>query len=103
MLKPISDRAEVAVDFPEKLFIGSFSQSSAFEVKADAENVMLKLVRTKGGKRAIELHLHYFLLAQVVTEMARELEEKGLPDEVHRRALRDAAGALQAAVAGPAA
>ena len=99
-LRPIPDRAEVAIDFPEKTFTGSFGGGSAYEVAADAEGVTLRLVRTRGSSRTIELHVHYHLLAEVLAETARELTEKHLPAEVPRRALHDAVEALRAAVRG---
>ena len=98
-LKPITDRAEVALDFPEKSFMGSYGKSSSYEVNADVEGVTLRLVRRSGPERTIELHLHYLLLAEMLRDLARELGEKRLPDEVRRRALLDAADRLRATVA----
>jgi hypothetical protein len=34
-LHPISDKAEVAVDFPDKAYIGSFGRHSQFDAYAD--------------------------------------------------------------------
>jgi hypothetical protein len=98
-LKPITDRAEVALDFPEKSFMGSYSKSSSYEVSADAEGVTLRLVRRSGTERTIELHLHYLLLADMLADLARQLAEKHLPDETRRRAMLAAAEHLRAAVA----
>jgi hypothetical protein len=97
-LKPITDRAEVALDFPERSFMGSYSQSSSYEVKADAEGVTIRLVRRSGPERSIELHLHYLLLAEMLRDLARELDEKRLPDETRRRVMLAAAERLRAAV-----
>jgi hypothetical protein len=101
-MKPITDMAEVAIDFPEKTFIGTFSQSSAYEVTAGREGVTLKLVRTAGQRRTIEISLHYHLLAEMLEEAARELGDKHLPDEVNRRVLLRAVETLRTAVAEPA-
>ncbi len=99
-LKPIADRSEVALDFPERSFMGSYSQSSSYEIEADAEGVTLRLVRRKGPERTIELQLYYLLLADVLCDIARQLVEKHLPDEIRRRAMLAAAEHLRAAVAG---
>jgi hypothetical protein len=97
-LKPITDRAEVALDFPEKSFMGSYSHSSSYEVNADTEGVTLRLVRRSGPERTIELHLHYLLLADMLCDLARQLDEKKLPDETRRRVVLAAAEHLRAAV-----
>jgi hypothetical protein len=97
-LKPITDRAEVALAFPEKSFMGSFSQSSSYEVSADAEGATLRLVRRSGPERTIELHLHYLLLADILCDLAHELFGKRLPDETRRRVMLAAAEHLRAAV-----
>lgn len=96
-MKPITDKAEVAIDFPDKAYMGSFGRASAFEVKGDAEGVSLKLVRTGEEKRVVELHLHHYLLADVLGEIARVLPEQPL-DEARRRALAEAVAALAAAL-----
>lgn len=100
-LKPITDKAEVAVDFPDKTYMGSFGRASAFEVRADADGVMLRLARTGEEKRTAEIHLHYYLLADVLMELARVLPEQPL-DAAHRGALDEAAAALQEALEGSA-
>jgi hypothetical protein len=97
-LKPITDRAEVALDFPERSFMGSYGHSSSYEVNADPEGVTLRLVRRSGPERTIGLHLHYLLLADVLGDLARELDGKHLPDETHRRVMLAAAEQLRTAL-----
>ena len=81
---PISDRAEVAIDFPNKTYMGSFTRHSSFEAGADGEGVMVKLVRGGAEKRAAELHLHYYLFADILAEVAKAIEEGASIDENHR-------------------
>jgi hypothetical protein len=100
-MKPISDKAEVALDFPDKLFMGSFSRGSGYETAVDAEGVMLKLARSGGEKRVVEMHLHYFLLADVLEDIARGIAARAPIDEPHRRRLSEAAAALAAALGPP--
>lgn len=95
--KPIAGRAEVALDFPDKAYVGSFSRASAFEVETDAEGVRLRLVRTGEEKRIVELHLHWYLLADILTELGRVLPAREI-DASHRAAIQEAA-ALHAALA----
>jgi hypothetical protein len=35
MMKSISDKAEVSLDFPDKAYMGSFGRESSFDVKVD--------------------------------------------------------------------
>jgi len=55
-LHPISDKAEVSVDFPDKAYIGSFGRHSQFDAYADDDGVAVRLVRrlqkrAKRGRR----------------------------------------------------
>ena len=52
-MKPITDKAEVAIDFPDKAYIGAFGRHSGFEVSADAEGVTLKLSRPGDDSRTV--------------------------------------------------
>ena len=45
-MKPVIDKAEVSIDFPDKAYMGSFGRHSGFEVRADEEEVMLKLAHS---------------------------------------------------------
>jgi len=70
MSTPITDKAEVSIDFPDKFFVGSFGRGSRYDVTADAEGVHIHLDRTEGEKRHVGFHLHYYLLADMLTAMA---------------------------------
>lgn len=97
-MKPITDKAEVSIDFPEKAYMGSFGKSSRFEVQADAEEMLLKLMHGGEQRREVALHLHYYLLADILSELAAALKAQAPLDEPHRTALSAAADALVAAV-----
>ena len=43
-LHPISDKAEVSVDFPDKAYIGSFTRHSQFDAYAHDDSVAIRLV-----------------------------------------------------------
>src|SRR6056297_2290046 len=61
--RPISDKAEVSIDFPEKFYHGSFGHQSRYEVTADDEGVHIYLVRGGPERRHVGFHVHYQLLA----------------------------------------
>jgi hypothetical protein len=46
-LHPISDKAEVSVDFPDKAYIGSFGRHSQFDAYADDDSVAVRRVRPR--------------------------------------------------------
>ena len=43
MTKPIPDRAEIALEYPDKLYVGAFERSSRFEAHVDASGISLML------------------------------------------------------------
>jgi hypothetical protein len=84
MSKPITDQAEVSIDFPDKFFIGSFGRGSRFEVTADKEGIHLHLDRQSGEKRHVGFHVHYYLLSDLLEAMAEAVA--GVKDlEPHQR------------------
>jgi hypothetical protein len=99
-LHPITDKAEVSVDFPDKAYIGSFGRNSQFDAYADADAVAIKLVRPGEDRREAMMHLHYGLLADILLELARSLASRAPLDEPHRVELSEAVKQLSASL-GP--
>jgi hypothetical protein len=99
-MKPITDKAEVALEFPDKAYMGSFGRASAFEAAVERDGVVVKLARTGEERRAVEVHLHWYLFADILQEIARGLGTAEPLDDAHRRPLKDAAAALLAALGG---
>ena len=97
-MKPISDKAEVSIDFPDKAYMGSFGRNSAFEVQATAEEMLLKMKHAHGERREVAMHLHYYLLADILADLAGALKKLPPLDEPHRAELAEAAQALASAL-----
>jgi hypothetical protein len=97
-MHPITDKAEVAIDFPDKFYSGGFGRDSSFEARADADGMLIKLVRPAPDKREAEIHLHHFLFASILEDLARSLGECPPIDETHRAPLLAAARLLAAAL-----
>jgi len=70
MSTPITDKAEVSIDFPDKFYMGSFGRGSRFDLTADKEGVHLHLERSEGEKRRVGFHIHYYLLADLLEAAA---------------------------------
>ena len=105
MTKPIPDKAEIAIEYPDKLYIGTFARTSRFDAHLDRAGVSLTLERTGDAaeKKAVHMHFHYSLFAEILEELAKTASAMPRHDKAHREAVRDAARALCNALAEPAA
>ena len=97
-MHPISDKAEVAIDFPDKAYMGGFGRECGFDARADADAMMIRLARTSGGRREAEIHLHHYLFAGILDELANSLNGREPIDEAHRQPLLEAARKLATAL-----
>jgi hypothetical protein len=99
IMKPIPDKAEVALEYPDKLYIGTFERSSDFDAHLDEMGVALTLHH--GGdesvRKSVRMHIHYALFADILSDLAKTVSAMPL-DEPHREALAQAAKALDAAL-----
>ena len=98
MKKPITDRAEVSVDFPDKAYYGSFGRHSSFDVRADEHGLHIDLDRGSGEKRHVGFHIHYSLLADIIDAAGDALAKANTMDDVQRSAMGEAAEKLAKAV-----
>lgn len=95
----IVDKAEVAIDFPDKYYAGGFGRDASFEARAEADGMLIRLVRSSGDdKRQVEIHLHHFLFAGILEDLAKSLAMLPPLDAPHREALLEAANGLAAAL-----
>ena len=73
MAKPIIDKAEVAIDFPDKFYHGSFGRSSSFDVKVDSDGYHISLDRHGDEHRHVSLHLQHHLFADIIESIAEQI------------------------------
>ncbi len=97
-MKPIQDKAEVSIDFPDKFYMGSFARDSKFEARSEDDGLLIKIVKPREAKRAVEVHLHHHLLADILSEWAESIDGEPLRDEDHRKTLLGALKKLQKAL-----
>jgi hypothetical protein len=95
---PVPDKAEVAIDFPEKFYMGSFARDCQFEARAEANGVFVRLQKGGAHKKSVELHLHYDLFAEILTDFADTLADAVKNDPRHREALAAACAKMSAAL-----
>ncbi len=98
MKHPITDQAQVSIDFPEKFYVGSFGRDSSLDVSADHEGVHINLERQEPSKRRVGFHVHYYLLADLLQTIGAALSGARDIDEPHRAALAEATEKLARAV-----
>ena len=97
-MHPIADKGEVAIDFPDKYYSGGFGRDCSFEARAEDDGVLIRLVRGGSDKRVVAIHLHHFLFAGIIEELAGSLGERAPIDATHREPLLAAARGLAAAL-----
>src|SRR5262245_50148394 len=100
MTRSITGKAEVVLEYPDKLFIGTFDRNDHFDARFEANEVLLTLQREDGTEacRAARLHLAPQVLARVLFELADSASETA-PAAANRVALRAAARTLEGALA----
>jgi hypothetical protein len=100
MTRPIPDKAEVALELPDKLYIGTFERSARFDAHLDQTGVSLTLHRTGDAdvRKSVHMHFHYGLFADILSDLASTVASMPPDDESHREALQAAAEALYRAL-----
>jgi hypothetical protein len=101
MTKPIPDKAEVALEYPDKLYIGTFERSARFDAHLDKTGISLNLARMGDAetRRSIRMHLHYGLFAEILQELAKTVSAIPPDDSEHLMALQAAVNDLRDALA----
>ena len=102
MTKPISDKAEIALEYPDKLYVGTFERSSRFEAHLDETGVALTLERpgAEDVRKSIHLHIHFGLFADILRDLAATVGRIPKDDLMHREQLARAVAGLHKAL-GP--
>lgn len=93
-MKPVEGKAEVGIEFPDKSYMGSFGSGAKLDCHADEHGVVIRLLRSDGEKREVDLHLRYELFAEILDELAISLHTKPVANPDRRKALAAASRAL---------
>ena len=94
MSKPIPDKAEVALDYPDKLYIGTFERAARFDAHLDKVGIQLNLERGGSDKKTVRMHFNYGLFAEILQDLAATVSRMDPQDLDHRAELAAAAKAL---------
>jgi len=100
MTKPITDKAEVAVEYPDKLYIGTFAHSARFDAHIDKTGISLtlELPGPVEQRKSVRMHFHHALFADILRDLAKTVAALPPEDLAHRDSLRDSAKALYIAL-----
>jgi hypothetical protein len=98
-MKAILDKAEVALEYPDKFYSGTFERTSRFEAAFDTVGVGLVLERPGDPdvRKSVHLHINYGLLADIFAQLAATAGRIPV-DEPHREMLIERLAALDRAV-----
>src|SRR5262245_23415776 len=87
MTKPIPDKAEVALEYPDKPYIGTFERTSRFDAHLDETGISLSLHRMGAAdvRKSVRMHFHYGLFADILHDLAKTVS---YGSELARRAVQ---------------
>ena len=94
MSKPIIDKAEVSIDFPDKFYHGSFAQTSRYDVKVDEHGVHIALDRDGEEQRHVAFHLHHLLFSGILDSIAEAITDGDELSDMNLDRLNEAAAKL---------
>jgi hypothetical protein len=102
MTKPLPDKAEVALEYPDKFYIGTFDRSSRFDAHLDVAGISLTLERIgdENTRKSVHMHLNYELFAEILHDLATTVAAMRADDLAHRESLAEATLALHRALVG---
>ncbi|MEI9804940.1 MAG: hypothetical protein WDN48_11365 [Pseudolabrys sp.] len=100
MTKPIADRAEIALEYPDKMYVGTFERSSRFEAHLDPKGIALTLEHpgSEDVRKSIHMHLNFGLFADILRDLASSVGRVPKDDILHRDQLTQAVAALHKAL-----
>ena len=88
MTKPVPDKAEVAIEYPDKLYIGTFERTARFDAHLDEAGISLSLHREGPAdtRKSVRMHFHYALFAEILRDLAKTVAS--CPRPMTRTAMR---------------
>jgi hypothetical protein len=98
MTKPVPDKAEIALEYPDKFYVGTFEHSSRFEAHLDPTGFALVLERPGALRKSIHMHISFGLFAGILGELAATVRQIPKDDILHRDQLTEAVAQLHQAL-----
>ena len=100
MTKPIPDKAEIALEYPDKVYVGTFEHTSRFEAHLDPTGFSLILERLgdEDVRKSVHMHINFGLFAGILSELASTVRRIPKGDILHRDQLAQATAELHRAL-----
>ena len=98
MTKPITDKAEIALEYPDKLYVGTFERSSRFRGASRPDRHRAD-PRTARLHKSIHMYINFGLFADILRELAATVGRIPEDDVMHRDQLAKAVAELHTALA----
>jgi hypothetical protein len=100
MTKPVTGKAEIALEYPDKLYIGTFERSSRFEAHVDPTGIALTLERPGADDvhKSVHMHINFGLFADILRDLAATVGRIPRDDVMHRDQLATAVAELHTAL-----
>ena len=100
MTQPVPDKAEIALEYPDKVYVGTFERSSRFEAHLDPTGFALVLERVgdEDVRKSIHMHINFGLFAGILSELAATVGSIPKDDILHRDQLTQAVAELHRAL-----
>jgi len=100
LTKPIPDKAEIALEYPDKLYVGTFERSSRFGAHLDPTGISLTLERPGADdiRKSIHMHINFGLFADILRELASTVGRIPKDDILHHDQLAQAVTELHKAL-----
>ncbi|MFZ2160467.1 MAG: hypothetical protein WAV72_30705 [Bradyrhizobium sp.] len=98
MTRPVPGKAEIALEYPDKFYVGTFEHSSRFEAHLDPTGFVLERPGAEDVRKSIHMHISFGLLAGILGELAATVGKIPKDDILHREQLTDAVAQLHQAL-----
>ncbi|MBM3599433.1 MAG: hypothetical protein FJX35_14540 [Alphaproteobacteria bacterium] len=97
-MKPIISRAEVALDYPDKTYMGIFEHESRYAVDATAEAFIIKFEHHGAERKTVDIHVAHMLFAHILEDLAELMQRQPPMDEMHADAILESLAKLKGAL-----
>lgn len=94
-MRPIEDKVEISIDFPDKFYKGAFEQESRYGAVAEGDGLLMRFERSGDEKRSVSVHLHHNVLAGLLTAWADSLKTSEPMDKRHAAGMKAALKAVE--------
>ena len=94
-MEPIHDKAEIVMDLADEFVALSFSEKSSFDATNVDDGLVIKLKTSGEEPGTITIHLHHYLLADILKGWARSLASMTTMEPRHKLQLLTAVKSVE--------